>query len=171
MEKFVYKSENGVKVSEKELEHDSLATLVELNDYIEEIEKGIFNHFREGNSPLGFDDILHVDLWNDILILEEGTFIWDYETEEFLSTNKGMEKVPNEVLIKQDSCDGWYEDLVGQTVIVVEEADTDDPELKMYTILTDRPSKCPYKEGKCEEIVASCDVEIINYHEIEPTLV
>ncbi|MBS3679952.1 hypothetical protein KGF86_06985 [Ornithinibacillus massiliensis] len=74
-------------------------------------------------------------------------------------------KMPKDVLIVRDTCDGEYGDLIGQVATVVIESATDDPRLNLYTIVTNRPSKNPYMEGKFEEVVASCDVKILSYHD------
>ena len=66
------------------------------------------------------------------------------------------------VKIIQDTCDGFYEDLIGKEFEVIEVENTEDDEIKMYKIRIDRPSYDPYLEGKFEELVASTDIEIVS---------
>lgn len=83
-------------------------------------------------------------------------------------------KLANKVKILKDSCDGFYEDLVGKVCVVLEyEPYEDEDEITgvheyemFYLVATDRPSKNPYREGEKAELVWAGDVEAVSYIEV-----
>lgn len=83
-------------------------------------------------------------------------------------------RVASKVKIMKDTCEGFYEDLIGKEVQVLEYEPYEEEEdflgesvyEMFYLVGAGRPSSDPYKEGRSEELVWEGDIEVTSYIEV-----
>lgn len=99
--KYVYRSEKGLSVLNEKIKDEELASITDLRVAIVTINEDLKVKWEHGESPLGFDDILGINL-ADWLFLKEGIFIWDSQIKEYtgLGNIKGAKLITQEEVRK-----------------------------------------------------------------------
>lgn len=82
--KYVYNSKNGVVFFDEKVKDAEFASIDDVREVIEEINNSFNSKWEHGDSPLGFDDLLHIEL-TDKIVCKEDTFVWNAEIKEYES--------------------------------------------------------------------------------------
>lgn len=87
MMKYAYKIKDEVVVLDEKVSGAELASINDFQAAIESIENEILYKWKNGEPPLGFDDILGINL-SDQFALKEDVYYWDTDMEAFQPIEK-----------------------------------------------------------------------------------